>query len=128
MDTLGDLFTIIRNGYLANKEFVAIPHSRLKEEVVKKLRDIGYIAEYTTEKNEKMKKLKIKLKYDNGNAALSHIKRVSTPGLRVYSPRKKLRPVLGGMGHTLLSTSKGILTNREAIKKGMGGEILCEVW
>lgn len=128
MDTLGDLFTTIRNGYTANKEFVSTPHSKLKEEVVKKLRSIGYIDEYSTEKTEKIKKLKIKLKYDNGKAALSHIKRLSTPGLRVYSPRKKLRPVLGGMGHTLLSTSKGILTNKEAIKKGIGGELVCEVW
>ena len=75
---------------------------KTKEEVVKKLRSIGYIDEYSTEKTEKIKKLKIKLKYDNGKAALSHIKRLSTHGLRVYSPSKKLRPVLGGMGHTLL--------------------------
>ena len=128
MDTLGDLFTIIRNGYTAKKEFVYAPHSKLKEEVVKKLRGLGYIEEYSTEKNGVSKKIKIRLKYEDGNAALVHIKRISTPGLRIYSPKKKLRPVLGGMGYTLLSTSKGILTNRESIRRGVGGEIVCEVW
>lgn len=128
MDTIGDMLTIIRNGYMTKKENVFVPHSKLKEEIAKKLERLGFVDKVGVEKKDKLKIIKIKLKYENGDPVVTHIKRVSTPGLRVYRPKSSIKPVLGGMGVSLISTSKGIMTDRESVRLGVGGEVICEVW
>ena len=128
MDTIGDMLTSIRNGYMTKKEVVALPYSKLKEAVAKKLADLSFVEKVGVEDVAGKKKLAVKLKYRGNKPALTHLKRVSKPGLRVYSQRKNLKPVLGGLGYTLISTPQGILTNKEAVKKGVGGELVCEVW
>ena len=128
MDTIGDMLTIIRNGYMTKKEIVIVSHSKLKEEVAKKLYKLGCVESVDLEKGDKKKSLKIKLKYEKGEPAIVHVRRVSTPGLRVYRPKSGIKPVLSGMGFSLVSTSKGIMTDRESLKAGVGGEIICEVW
>ena len=128
MDTIGDMLTSIRNGYMSQKEVVSVPYSKLQEAVAKKLAELSFVEKVGVEDVVGKKKLTVKLKYRDNKPALTHLKRVSKPGLRVYSQRKNLKPVLGGLGYTLISTPKGILTNKEAVKKGVGGELVCEVW
>ena len=128
MDTIGNMLTSIRNGYMSQKEVVSVPYSKLKEAVAKKLAELSFVEKVGVEDVEGKKKLTAKLNYKDNKPALTHLKRVSKPGLRVYSQRKNLKPVLGGLGYTLISTPQGILTNKEAVKKGAGGELVCEVW
>ena len=128
MDTIGDMLTSIRNGCMSQKEIVVLPYSKLKEAVAKKLAELSFVEKVGVEDVEGKKKLTVKLKYEDNKPALTHLKRVSKPGLRVYSQRKNLKPVLGGLGYILISTPQGILTNKEAVKKGAGGELVCEVW
>ncbi|MEX0616228.1 MAG: 30S ribosomal protein S8 [Candidatus Woykebacteria bacterium] len=128
MDTVADMLTIIRNGYLARKIQVVSPHSKAKEEIAKKLLKIGFLDHVAVKKDENRINLIIKLKYENGEPVLTHLKRISKPGLRIYKAKRELKPVLGGIGFALLSTSRGIMTNKEAHQKGIGGEIVCEVW
>ena len=113
---------------MTKKENVFVPHSKLKEEIAKKLERLGFVDKVGVEKKDKLKIIKIKLKYENGDPVVTHIKRVSTPGLRVYRPKSSIKPVLGGMGVSLISTSKGIMTDRESVRLGVGGEVICEVW
>ncbi len=120
--------TTIRNGYMSRKIEVSVPFSKQKEEIAKKLEKLGFLENVSVKSKDSSKFLDIKLKYDHGEPVISNINRISTPGLRVYRPKKSLRPVLGGMGYTLLSTSKGTMTNSESIKSGFGGEVICEVW
>lgn len=127
-DIIGDMLTIIRNGYSAHKASVVLPHSALKEEVAKKLVQLGYLSSSEVTKEGKFKQLELTLKYENGTPVLTQIKRVSRPGLRVYKGKKEIRPVLNGLGFSLLSTSRGILSGDEARKKGLGGEIICIGW
>lgn len=128
MDTIGDMLTIIRNGYMAKKSDVSVPHSRLKEEIARKLEKLGSVEKVRVEKGLKSKILNIKLRYINGDPVVTHIKRISKPGLRIYKTKSNIKPILEGMGFSLISTSKGIKTNRESFKSGIGGEIICEVW
>ena len=122
------MLTIIRNGYMAKKDHVLVPHSKLKEEIAKKLEKIGSVENVVVEKGLKSKNLNIKLKYINGDPVVTHIKRISKPGLRIYKAKSDIKPVLEGMGFSLISTSKGVKTNRESVKSGVGGEVICEVW
>ncbi len=128
MDNIGDMLTIIRNGYMAKNDSVIVPHSKQKEEISDKLAKLGFIGKVLVDNQNKRKILQIKLQYENGESVLTHLKRVSTPGLRVYSSKRDLKPVLSGIGYTLVSTSVGILTNKESVRKGIGGEVICEVW
>jgi len=128
MDVIGNMLTSIRNAQAVGKDFVFLPHSKLKEEIAKKLKESGYILDYLKEKQF----LKIQLKYLEEGAskipAISSVKRVSKPGRRIYVPCSKIPRVLGGQGLVILSTSAGIITNQEAKSRGIGGEVLLEVW
>lgn len=127
-DSIGDMLTTIRNGYAARRQRVVLPHSKLKEEIAKKLLTMGYLAGLKVNKDEKFKILEIDLKYENGKPALEEIRRVSKPGLRLYKGKKRIRKVLSGLGFSILSTPKGILNGAEARKVGVGGEVICEGW
>ncbi len=129
VDVIGDFLTIIRNGLMASKSFVLAPSSRLKLEIAKILKDEGFIRDYVvTDVNSFQKEVKIVLKYVNGESVIHDIRRVSTPGRRCYSGIANVKPVIGGLGLSILSTNKGVLSHKEAKTKNIGGEIICTVW
>ena len=124
-DTIADLFTRIRNANHARHKEVDVPSSNLKIEVVKLLKEEGYIKDYEFTKDNKQGIIRIQLKYDSSKkGVISGIKRVSRPGLRKYVKKDKVAKVLNGLGLSILSTSKGILTDRKAREMGVGGEVL----
>ncbi|MBQ1782207.1 MAG: 30S ribosomal protein S8 [Gammaproteobacteria bacterium] len=122
-DPIADLFTRIRNGQSANKVSVTMPSSKLKVAITQLLKDEGYIADYSVNGDTKPE-LEITLKYYQGQAVVESIQRVSRPGLRVYKRKGELPKVLGGLGVAIVSTSKGIMTDRAARKAGLGGEVI----
>ncbi|MEK6539728.1 MAG: 30S ribosomal protein S8 [Deltaproteobacteria bacterium] len=128
-DTIADLFTRIRNANHARHKEVDVPSSNLKLEVVKLLKEEGYIKDYEFTKDNKQGIIKIQLKYDSSKkGVISGIRRVSRPGLRKYVKKDKVAKVLNGLGLSILSTSKGILTDKKAREMGVGGELLCIVY
>ncbi len=128
-DPIADMLTIIRNGYRASKTEVYIPFSKLKKTLADKLSALGYLGSVEQDKTEVGRAvLKIVLKYEQGKPEVQGIKRVSKPGLRVYRNSKEIPYVLGGIGAAVISTNVGLLSDREARRKKIGGEILCEVW
>lgn len=122
-----DLVIRIKNGYLAKRETIESPHSMFREEVLKKLKVLKYIYDYQVE-GEAKKNITITLRYDHGEPAFTNIKIHSRPGRRWYVSYHKLKPVLSGMGYSILSTPKGVLTNIEARKDKVGGELLFDIW
>ncbi len=122
-DPIADLFTRIRNGQSANKVSVTMPSSKLKVAITQLLKDEGYIADYSVNGDTKPE-LEITLKYYQGKAVVESLQRVSRPGLRVYKRKDELPKVLGGLGVAIVSTSKGIMTDRAARKAGLGGEVI----
>ncbi len=128
-DPIADMLTRIRNGVKAKFGSVDIPASKLKIELAKILKNEGFIRNYKLIKDDKQGILRIFLKYGQGQSkVILGIERVSKPSRRVYVKSKDVRPILNGMGISILSTSKGIMTDRNAIKERVGGEILCNVW
>lgn len=126
-DPYGDLLTRIRNGYLAGKRRVRLPHSIAKEKLAKTLLRAGYLKKVATIKKEH-KLLELTLSYQGKEPAFSHLKRVSKPGQRVYLKVKQIHSVRSGLGVVIVSTSAGLMTGREARQKSLGGEIICQVW
>ncbi len=122
-----DLAIRIKNGYLARREAITVPYSRFKEEVLKKLKGLEFIKDYHVE-GDKVKNITVDLLYNNGASALTDIKIFSKPGQRFYVSYKELKPVFGGIGYSILSTPKGILTDKEARKAKIGGELLFNIW
>ena len=122
-DTLSDLITRIRNGYLAGKELVEVPSTRLSRQVIDVLVSDGYLA-----KVEGKEKLVVTLKYKGNSPAVTGIRIVSKPGARKYSGFLRLPKIRGGMGTNVLSTSKGVISGKQAKKMKVGGEIICQVW
>ena len=128
-DPIADMLTRLRNAITAKHESVLVPVSKEKEAIAKILLDEGYIKSFETVEDKKIKYLKIEIKYDNnGNSAIYGLKRISKPGLRVYAGVDKLPEVIGGMGIAILSTNKGIITDKQARKLKVGGEVLAYVW
>ncbi len=129
-DPVGDMLTRIRNGSAARHEKVLVPASRLKERIAEVLREEGYIKDFVVHKDDKKQgAITILLKYSSDREpAISDIKRVSKPGLRRYVPTDEIPRVLNGLGIAILSTSKGVLVDREARKQKVGGELICTVW
>jgi small subunit ribosomal protein S8 len=128
-DPIADMLTRIRNAGRAHKEKVEIPVSGLKKEIVRILDLEGYIGQYEIVKKGDFDTIVVYLKYGPGRSSvISGIKRISTPGLRVYAKKHEMPRVLGGLGIAILSTSKGVMTEKEAVVKEVGGEVLCYVW
>ena len=128
-DTIADMLTRIRNALVAKHETVDVPASGMKLAIVKILQDEGYIKGYEVVEDGIVKTIRIKLKYGpNKQKVIVGIKRISRPGLRVYCRKDEIPKVLGGLGIAILSTSRGIMTDREARKQGVGGEVLAYVW
>jgi small subunit ribosomal protein S8 len=128
-DPIGDLLTRIRNGLGARHSEVRIPHSRLKARIAELLVNEGYLEDVDVVPDPIQSEIVVKLKYTrNREPVITGIRRVSKPGLRVYSARDKLPRVQGGLGVAIVSTSKGVMTDKEARRHKVGGEVLCEVW
>jgi len=129
-DPIADMLTRIRNSNSNYASSVIIPHSILKENIVQILNDEGYIEEFkvAVNKNTNFKEIFIKLKYKNNKRVISGIKKISKPGLRVYSNADKIPKVLSGLGIAIISTSKGLMTDKNARSQKLGGEVLAYVW
>jgi small subunit ribosomal protein S8 len=128
-DPIADMLTRIRNAVRVERPFVDMPISKVKRGVADALKREGYIWEWKEVDAEPFKELRLELKYGpNGEQLIRHIKRISKPGRRIYSRAKDLKPVLNGLGITIISTSAGVMSDREARQKNMGGEVICEVW
>jgi len=127
-DPISNMLNIIRNGAMARKETVDVPASKLNEQILNIFKADGYIQDVKLMKNNVQGTFKVYLKYDGRKSAVMGLRRVSRPGLRVYADRSKLPRVLNGLGTAVISTSKGVLPDREARKQNVGGEILCHIW
>jgi small subunit ribosomal protein S8 len=126
-DPIADMLTRIRNGQKARMVSVSMPASKAKEAVAKVLQDEGYIMSYSTEGEGAASTLSVELKYFDGVPVIERIQRASKPGLRIYRGQKDLPKVLGGLGVAIVSTSAGVMSDRQAREKGIGGEVLCIV-
>jgi small subunit ribosomal protein S8 len=128
-DPIADMLTRIRNANLAYKDEVALPTSRLKEGIAQVLAREGYVTGYRVEGDEPKRRIVIEMKYGpDRERTITGVKRVSRPGRRVYAGRDQLPRVLGGLGIAILSTSQGLMTDKQAARSGVGGEVLCHVW
>ena len=127
-DPIADMLTRIRNAYMAGKESVQIPHSKMKENIAKILKEDNYIEKIETISKNNHKQLVLLLRYINNKPVINHIERVSKPGRRVYSKVNNLKRPLSGYGLAIISTSQGIMSIKEAKAKNLGGELVCKVW
>ncbi len=129
-DTIADMLTRIRNANLARHQTVSIPSTRMTRSIAKVLKEEGFITDYSETTVEDRPHLVVALKYKGKTRQpiIRNLTRVSKPGLRVYSNRKELPRVLGGIGIAIVSTSSGIMTDRDARRQGIGGEVLCYIW
>lgn len=128
-DPIADMLTRVRNANMAGNGQVEIPASKVKKAIATILKKEGYIKDYELIQDTKQGKLKLYLKVGNDNrSAISGLKRISKPGLRVYARKDELPRVLGGLGIAIISTSRGIMTDQEARKADLGGEVICYVW
>ena len=129
-DPIADMLTRIRNANTAKHDTVDIPSSKMKHSIAKILLDEGYIKSYELVENGKFNDIRITLKYgaSKNEKIISGLQRISKPGLRVYANKEELPKVLGGLGVAIISTNKGVITDKEARKLGVGGEVLCFVW
>jgi len=130
IDALGNFLTIIRNGLMISSPYVVVPFSTMRYEVTQILKDEGFIKDFVVmnENDVTQKSIKISLKYMGGESAIHEIKRVSTPGRRMYSGIKNVKPVIGGLGLSILTTNKGIMSNKKAKELNVGGEVICTIW
>ncbi len=128
-DPVADMLTIIRNGGKAGFAKVDIPGSKIKQEMVRVLKEQGYIKDYKFLENETQGLIRVYLKYvKDGRPTIFGIKRISKPSCRVYCKSQQMEPVLNGLGISIVSTSKGVMTDKQAKEANVGGEILCNVW
>jgi small subunit ribosomal protein S8 len=129
-DPIADLLTRIRNGIQAHHDRVELPSSKLKVEIARILKSEGFISNFKlVDENKTQGVLRIYLKYsEDGEPVIHGIERISRPGRRVYRNKQEIPRVLGGLGLAIVSTSKGVLAGHDAVKNGVGGEVLCQVW
>ncbi len=128
-DPIADMLTRVRNAHMAGKSKVELPSSKTKEAIAAILKKEGYIRDFELVSDKKQGVLKLYLKYaQNAQGAISGLKRISKPGLRVYVGKEELPRVLNGLGIAIISTSRGVMTDKEAREVGLGGEVICYVW
>ncbi|HOP73580.1 MAG TPA: 30S ribosomal protein S8 [Bacillota bacterium] len=127
-DPIADMLTRIRNATIVRDKVVEVPSSKIKKELAKIFKEEGYIADYEIIDDNKQGIIRLYLKYNGKEKVISGLKRISKPGLRVYAGKDEIPRVLGGLGIAVLSTSKGIMTDRQARAEGIGGEVICYVW
>jgi small subunit ribosomal protein S8 len=130
VDSIADFITIIRNGVMVSKSFVTAPYSKMRYSIAQILKNEGFIHDFViinTDSDVK-KMLKIVLKYVDGESVIHAIQRVSKPGRRVYVGSQKIKPVIGQLGISILTTSRGVIANQKAERLSAGGEVICTVW
>jgi len=128
-DPIADMLTRIRNAVSVERPDVEMPVSKVKRGVADVLKREGYIWDWSEIETDPMGQLRLELKYGpSGEKVIRHLKRISKPGCRVYSAARELKPVLNGLGISILSTSRGVMSDREARQQKVGGEVICEVW
>jgi small subunit ribosomal protein S8 len=127
-DPIADMLTRIRNAIMVKAKEISIPSSNLKVEIAKILKEEGYIHNFKVEDDNKQGILKLTLKYHKGKSAISGLERVSRPGRRVYCGANEIPSVMSGLGVAIISTSKGVLTDKECRELSVGGEVLCYIW
>lgn len=127
-DPIADTITRIKNALMARHEKIEIPYSKMKKAVVDILLKEGYVNDVTVKEAKPFNYLVITLKYIGKSPAVNNVKRLSKPGRRLYAPVSKLPKTLGGYGITIVSTSKGVMTDKDARKANLGGELLCQIW
>jgi small subunit ribosomal protein S8 len=129
-DPIADMLTRIRNGITSHHDRIELPTSKLKVEIARILKSEGFIRNYTVvDKEASQATLRIDLKYSqDGEPVIHGIERISRPGRRVYRNKQEIPRVLGGLGLAIVSTSKGVLSGQDAVKSGVGGEVLCQIW
>ena len=127
-DPIADMLTRIRNAIMVRHDSVLIPASKMKMAIAKILKEEGFITDYAVLKGSPQRMIKIVLKYIDGQPAVAGLERVSKPGLRVYAGRGEIPRVYGGLGITIISTSKGVMSGQEAWRNNLGGELLCCIW
>ena len=127
-DPIADMLTRIRNGNMAKHTEVKVPFSKIKESMANILKNEGYITGYEIKEEGNIRDIVVTLKYMDGDAVIKGLKRISKPGRRVYTSVESLPKVLGGLGIAIVSTPKGVITDKECRKHNVGGEVLCYVW
>ncbi|NLC11810.1 MAG: 30S ribosomal protein S8 [Firmicutes bacterium] len=128
-DPIADFLTRVRNANMAKHDTVEVPSSKLKLAIAEILKKEGFVKDYEYKKDNKQGVLKLYLRYGpDSTRVISGMKRISKPGLRVYAKKDELPKVLGGLGIAIISTSKGVMTDKEARREGIGGEVLCYIW
>ena len=128
-DPIADMLTRIRNGITSHHDRVELPSSKLKVEIARILKSEGFISNYKLIEEKPQSTLRVYLKYsDDGEPVIHGIERISRPGRRVYRNKQEIPQVLGGLGLAIVSTSRGVMAGAEAVKEGVGGEVLCQVW
>ncbi|MGA3129990.1 MAG: 30S ribosomal protein S8 [Terracidiphilus sp.] len=127
-DPVADFLARIRNAIRARHQKLDVPASKLKAEIARILKEEGYISNYKVQEEEGKQVLRVYLKYGGTEAAIRDLERISRPGCRVYVGRDEIKRVQGGLGISILTTPKGVMTGRQARREGVGGELLCEVW
>jgi small subunit ribosomal protein S8 len=127
-DPVADFLARIRNAIRARHQKLDVPASKLKAEIARILKEEGYISNFKTQEEEGKQILRVYLKYAGTEAAIRDLARISRPGCRVYIGRDEIKRVQGGLGISILTTPKGVMTGRQARREGVGGELLCEVW
>jgi small subunit ribosomal protein S8 len=127
-DTIGDFLTRLRNGQRAKHKTVDAPASKIKESIAAILKEQGFIADYERINDNVQGTLRVRLRYHNGAPAIREVKRISRPGIRSYAGAEGLPKVYNGLGIAIISTSQGLMTDKQARQKGIGGEVLCTLW
>ena len=127
-DPIADMLTRIRNAMMVRHDSVLIPASKIKLSIAKILKEEGFITDYEVVKGKPHREIKVQLRYIDNKPAISGLKRISKPGLRLYVQKKEIPRVYGGLGIAILSTSQGLRTGQQAWRQGSGGELLCYVW
>lgn len=128
VDSIGNFLTVIRNGLMSSKRTVIVPFSNEKVGILHVLKDEGFIKDYQKIEEDNKAHLKIHLKYVNGESVIHELTRISKPGRRHYSSVNNIEPVIGGLGIAILSTSRGIISDKNAKRLMVGGEVICRVW
>jgi small subunit ribosomal protein S8 len=127
-DVIADFLTIVRNGIVRSKSSVEIGYSRLRYEIAQILKEEGFVVDVLLEEQDAQKTIKIVLKYVDGESVIHEITRISKPSRRVYTGVDSVKPVISGLGVSILTTSKGVMTDRVARKHRVGGELICTIW
>jgi small subunit ribosomal protein S8 len=128
IDVIGNFLTIIRNGVMRSKPSVSAPYSKMKHAVADILKEEGFITDVVIDSVDNRKVLKVVLKYVGGESVIHEIKRESTPGRRIYTSSRQIKPVVGNLGMSILTTNKGVVSDKKARQSSLGGEVICTVW